>query len=131
MNSRSRPRPVHIGLSARILYPERDALGVKTKTLQVLEHSIAHWVMTRDVLVLMVPSVLQDGIIPRSSIRLRDYAQYLDGLVLQGGADVSPRAYGEDPVRPEWSGDPVRDTSCCTSSWRRANPCWGFVAACN
>jgi putative glutamine amidotransferase len=53
--------------------------------------------------------VLQDGELMRSNIRLRDYADYLDGLILQGGADVSPRAYGEEPLRPEWSGDPVRD----------------------
>jgi len=65
--------------------------------------------MARDVVVLMVPSVLQDGALMRSNIRLRDYAEYIDGLILQGGADVSPRAYGEEPLRPEWSGDPVRD----------------------
>ena len=65
--------------------------------------------MTRDVLLMMVPSVLQDGELVRSNIRLRDYAEYLDGLILQGGADVSPQAYGEEPLRPEWSGDPVRD----------------------
>src|SRR5206468_10570728 len=33
----------------------------------------------------------------------------LDGLVLQGGADVSPQTYAETPVRPEWSGDRPRD----------------------
>lgn len=65
--------------------------------------------MSRDVLVLMVPSVAQDGMLMRSNIRLRDYAEYLDGLILQGGTDVSPRAYGEEPLRPEWAGDPVRD----------------------
>ena len=58
---------------------------------------------------LMVPSVLQDNAAIRSNIRLRDYAEYLDGMILQGGADVSPLAYGEEPLRPEWSGDPVRD----------------------
>lgn len=102
-------RPIRIGLSARIFHPERDARGIRTKTLQVLEQSIAQWVMSRDVLVLMVPSVLQDGILVRSNIRLRDYAENLDGLILQGGADVSPLAYGEEPLRPEWGGDPVRD----------------------
>jgi putative glutamine amidotransferase len=60
-------------------------------------------------MVLMIPSVVQDGTLMRNDIRLRDYAGYLDGLVLQGGADVSPRAYGEEPLRPEWAGDPVRD----------------------
>lgn len=104
-----RRKPIRIGLSARIFHPETDAHGIRTKTLQVLEQSVAQWVMARDVLVLMVPSVVQDGILIRSNIRLRDYAEYLDGLILQGGTDVSPRAYGEEPLRPEWTGDPVRD----------------------
>jgi len=104
-----RKRPVHIGLSARIFHPETGATGLKTKTLQVLEQSVAQWAASRETLVLMVPSVLQDGALMRSSIRIRDYAEYLDGLILQGGADVSPKAYGEEPLKPEWSGDPVRD----------------------
>lgn len=101
--------PLRIGLSARIFHPEPGASGIKTKTLLVLEQSVAQWAMTRDVLLLMVPSVVQDGELIRSNIRLRDYAEYLDGLVLQGGADVSPRSYGEEPLRPEWGGDAVRD----------------------
>jgi putative glutamine amidotransferase len=104
-----RRKALRIGLSARLFYPEHNAVGIKTKTLQVLEQSIAHWVMSRDVLVLMVPSILQDGVLSRSDIRLSDYAECLDGLVLQGGADVSPTAYGEAPLKPEWAGDRVRD----------------------
>lgn len=104
-----RRKALRIGLSARLFYPEQNAVGIKTKTLQVLEQSIAHWVMSRDVLVLMVPSILQDGVLRRSDIRLSDYAEYLDGLVLQGGTDVSPKAYGEEPIKPEWGGDRVRD----------------------
>lgn len=105
----TRRRPVHIGLSARLFHPEQGSRGIKTKTLQVLEQSVAHWVMARDVLVLMIPSITSDGSLMRSDIRLRDYAEYLDGLILQGGADVSPQAYNEEPLRPEWAGDPVRD----------------------
>lgn len=104
-----RRRPVHIGLSARITHPEVAGVGLHSKTLQVLEQSVAQWAASRDTLVLMVPSVLQDGPLMRSNIRVRDYAQYLDGLILQGGADVSPRAYGEEPQHPDWGGDPVRD----------------------
>src|SRR5690606_35945071 len=33
----------------------------------------------------------------------------VDGLLLAGGADLSPRSYGEEPLRPEWSGDAIRD----------------------
>ena len=101
--------PLKIGLSARIFHPEQGVSGIKSKTLQVLEQSVAHWVMSRDVMVFMIPSILADGILERSNIRLRNYVNFLDGLVLQGGADVSPECYGQQPLRPEWRGDPVRD----------------------
>ncbi|HTH93971.1 MAG TPA: type 1 glutamine amidotransferase [Rhodocyclaceae bacterium] len=104
-----RRKPLKIALSARIFHPEPNAHGIRTKTLQVLEQSVAQWVMARDVMLMMVPSAVRDGELLRSNIRLRDYAENLDGLVLQGGADVSPQAYGEQPLDPAWAGDPVRD----------------------
>ena len=105
----SRNKPARIGLSARIFHPEPDAQGIRSKTLQVLEQSVAQWVTVRDVLLLMVPSVVQDGILMRSNIRLRDYAENLDGLILQGGADIDPRAYGEEPTHTVGVPDGVRD----------------------
>ena len=98
-----------IGISARILHPQADAKGLQSKTLQYLEQSVGHWVMSRDVLVLMVPTVDKNGLLHRSNIRLADYARHLDGLVLQGGADVSPRSYGEEALQAEWAGDRFRD----------------------
>lgn len=102
-------RTLKIGLSARLLHPQPDARGLASKTLQYLEQSVAQWIMARDVLVFMIPSITQDGMLDRSAIRLRDYAQHLDGLVLQGGADVNPSAYGEEAIKPEWAGDRTRD----------------------
>ncbi|AVR97451.1 gamma-glutamyl-gamma-aminobutyrate hydrolase family protein [Pseudoduganella armeniaca] len=102
-------RPLRIGISARIFHPEPGATGLRSKNLQYLEESIAQWVMSRDVLVFMIPTVNTDGLLHPSNIRLRDYAKHLDGLVLQGGADVSPQSYAETPTRPEWSGDRARD----------------------
>ncbi len=102
-------RPLRIGISARIFHPEAGATGLRSKNLQYLEESIAQWVMSRDVLVFMIPTVNTDGLLHPSNIRLRDYARHLDGLVLQGGADVSPQSYAETPTRPEWSGDRARD----------------------
>ena len=98
-----------IGISARILHPQTGAKGLQGRTLQYLEQSAAHWVMSRDVLVLMVPTVDKGGLLHRSNIRLADYARHLDGLVLQGGADVSPLSYGEQPLREDWAGDRLRD----------------------
>jgi len=102
-------RTLRIGVSARIFHPEPGALGLRGKTLQYLEESIAHWVMSRDVLVFMIPTVGHQGMLHPSNIRLRDYAKHLDGLLLQGGADVSPQTYAESTARPEWPGDRVRD----------------------
>ncbi|SDH02273.1 Gamma-glutamyl-gamma-aminobutyrate hydrolase PuuD (putrescine degradation), contains GATase1-like domain [Paraburkholderia steynii] len=102
-------RTLRIGVSARIFHPEPGARGLRGKTLQYLEESIAHWVMSRDVLVFMIPTVGHQGMLHPSNIRLRDYAKHLDGLLLQGGADVSPQSYAEVATRPEWPGDRVRD----------------------
>ena len=102
-------RTLKIGVSARIFHPESGSKGLRSKTLQYLEESIAQWVMSRDVLVFMIPTVNTNGLVHPSNIRLRDYAKHLDGLVLQGGADVSPQSYAQAATRPEWSGDRVRD----------------------
>jgi gamma-glutamyl-gamma-aminobutyrate hydrolase PuuD len=102
-------RTLRIGLSARIYHPEPGATGLRSKNLQYLEESIAQWVMARGVMVLMIPTVNTNGLLHPSNITLRHYARNLDGLVLQGGADVSPFTYSETPTRPEWTGDRARD----------------------
>jgi putative glutamine amidotransferase len=102
-------RPLKIGISPRFLHEVPPELGFKGKTLQYLESSVVHWLMTSETLVFMVPSV-SAGEAPRpGNVRIAEYAQELDGLVLQGGADVSPITYGEQPLRQDWKGDRVRD----------------------
>lgn len=102
-------RTLRIGVSARIFHPEPGSTGLRSKNLQYLEESIAQWVMSRDVLVFMIPTVNTNGLLHPSNITLRHYARHLDGLVLQGGADVSPQTYSENATRPEWTGDRARD----------------------
>jgi putative glutamine amidotransferase len=102
-------RTLKIGVSARIFHPQEGAKGLSSKTLQYLEESIAHWVMSRDVMVFMIPTVNNQSSVHPSNIRLRDYAKLLDGLVLQGGADIAPQSYAQTVTRPEWDGDRVRD----------------------
>jgi putative glutamine amidotransferase len=105
------PRPLLIGVSARIYYPgTHGALpGVFTKTLHYLEQSVAHWVLGGHAMAVMIPAVTSDSIVERTDLDLHDYAGALDGLVLQGGNDVAPECYGETPLHPEWAGDAVRD----------------------
>jgi putative glutamine amidotransferase len=106
------PQPLLLGVSARIHHPTGPVLdlgGVYLKTLHYLEQSVAHWVMSKDVLVVMIPAIESEGMIARSDMSLAAYAELLDGLVLQGGSDLAPETYGESPLAPEWSGDRVRD----------------------
>ena len=72
-----------IGVSARIHHPSDHAValsGVYTKTLHYLEQSVAHWVMSKNVLVMMIPSIESEGMIQRSDMRLYHYADALDGM---------------------------------------------------
>lgn len=96
-----------IGISACFLHPDpqRSAFGIKT--LQYIEQSMAHWVMSAGALPVLVPSPAGDT--ARGDVTLADYAGWLDGLVMHGGADVWPGSYGEEPLRPEWRGDRIRD----------------------
>ena len=102
-------RALRIGLSARLMHSPPAELGFRNKTLQYLEQSIAHWIMYHGALVFMIPTLNSSAGLSRSSIRINDVVGALDGLVLQGGADVSPQSYGEEPLRPDWLGDRVRD----------------------
>jgi putative glutamine amidotransferase len=100
------PRP-RIGLSACFFHPDPARPIFKGKTLQYMEQSIAHWVMSTGALAVMIPS--PEGETRRGDVTLGDYAAWLDGLVLQGGSDVWPGSYGEAPLEERWSGDRVRD----------------------
>jgi len=101
--------PLRIGLSARLMHRVPAELGFRDKTLQYLEQSAAHWIMRHGALALMVPTLGFDAEVDRRRVSVRQYVDSLDGLVMQGGADVSPNSYGQQPLRPEWTGDLVRD----------------------
>ena len=90
---------MRIGVSPRLFHPQPGARGVHTKLLDYLEHSVAEWLLERGALPFLIPL----------NSRVGEYVDALDGIVLQGGADISPLAYGQQPLRPEWAGDPVRD----------------------
>jgi len=125
--------PLKIGLSARLLYPDSSRTFLPTKTVQYLEQSAANWVMSGGVLVFMVPEMsLGSPHLPRG-IAVKDYVDALDGLVLQGGADIAPESYGETPLNPKWSGDIVRDRyelSLFREFVRQGKPVLGICRGC-
>lgn len=103
------PRPLRIGISARLMHEPPAELGFHNKRLQYLEQSIAHWIIRHGALAFMVPAVDAESVRVERALSIGCYVDALDGLVLQGGADVSPTSYGQEPIDPRWQGDPVRD----------------------
>ena len=98
-----------IGISACFFHGDPRRAIFKGMTLQYIEQNMAHWIMQKDAMALMIPS--PDGGTRRAASRIgvADYARELDALVLMGGSDVCPETYGEQALRPEWNGDRVRD----------------------
>jgi putative glutamine amidotransferase len=96
-----------IGISACFFHADPARPIFTGKTLQYVEQSIAHWVQSQGALALLIPS--PDGDTRRGDVTLDHYAELLDGLVLEGGSDMWPGSYGKEPLRPEWTGDRVRD----------------------
>ncbi len=100
---------LRVGVSASFFHPDPQRPVFKGMTLQYIEQNVAHWLMQRAVLAYMIPS--PDGWTrrARSPIGVDAYADDLHALLLMGGSDVCPLTYGEEPMRPEWNGDRIRD----------------------
>jgi putative glutamine amidotransferase len=96
-----------IGLSACFSHADHARSLFTGKTLQYVEQSIAHWLMSTGAMVVMVPC--PTGSTQRGDVTYEHYAQWLDGLVMHGGADVWPGSYGEEPLHENWAGDRIRD----------------------
>mgnify|MGYP002778543790 CR=1 FL=1 len=101
------PARPNIGISACFFHADPARPIFTGKTLQYVEQSIVHWVQARGAVAFLIPS--PEGPTKRGDVSLAHYADLLDGLVLEGGSDMWPGSYGEEPLRPEWRGDRVRD----------------------
>jgi putative glutamine amidotransferase len=95
-------RRIRIGVSANFFHADPERKVFRHKTLQYLEERMALSLARAAAVPVLLPDLKDD----EGTEALLDV---VDGIVLAGGADVSPRSYGEEPLRPEWSGDPVRD----------------------
>lgn len=125
--------PLRIGLSARLLHEPPAELGFRGKTLQYLEQSLAHWVIAEGALAFMLPTLESGGALRRAAVSVGDYVRAIDGLLLQGGADVSPQSYGEEALRPEWRGDRIRDLYELDLIWEciiQGKPVLGICRGC-
>jgi len=102
-----------IGLTPRLLRDVPAELGFRGKTLQFLEQSVPHWVMSMGALMVMLPTVEAQQPFHRSTVDIDDFVDALDGLLLQGGADIDPCMYHEPVTHSRGQMDTVRDRFEC------------------
>ena len=89
-----------IGLSACFSHADPARSLFTNKTLQYVEQSIAHWIMSAGAMVVMVPC--PTGETAKGDVTLAHYAEWLDGIVMHGGADVWPGSYGVEALLVAW-----------------------------
>src|SRR4029079_9669581 len=104
---------IKVGISACFFHADPARPIFTGKTLQYVEQSVAHWVMSSSgAIAVMIPRPAGDT--KKAAVTLGDYADWLDALVLEGGSDVSPTSYGETPLDQRWRG------SCVSAYYGRA-----------
>jgi putative glutamine amidotransferase len=94
---------IKIGISSCFMYPDPSRLVFGPKTLSYLENDMATYIAQKGILPILIPDLADE--------LLEDLLEEMDGFVFQGGTDLAPSTYGEEPIIPgKWLGDPVRDT---------------------
>jgi putative glutamine amidotransferase len=93
---------IKIGVSACFMYPDPNRSVFGPKTLSYIENEMASYLTRQGVLPILIPNVSHD--------LLKEYVEMADGFVFQGGTDVAPQNYGEEPIEDgRWKGDARRD----------------------
>jgi putative glutamine amidotransferase len=103
------PQPLRIGIPARIQHL-LEGQEQHYHAHHFLEQSLAHWVMLHGAMLFMIPSLCEACLSTGKVLDQFNYAEALDGLILQGGPDIAPELYGEVPKRSSWAGDIEHDT---------------------
>ena len=91
-----------IGVSSCFFHPNPTRPIFKNKTLLYFEESMARMMLHFGAIPLILPRQF-------AKISSGDILRQVDGLLLQGGSDMSPTSYAEEPIKSEWKGDRERD----------------------
>lgn len=91
---------IKIGISACFQYSDKNRVVFGPKTLSYVENDMLKYVTKKGILPVLIPDV---------SIEVQlDILNEMDGFILQGGVDIAPQTYGEEPIG-QWKGDDYRD----------------------
>lgn len=91
---------IKIGVSACFMYPDVERVVFGPKTLVYLENDMSQYLSRPGVMPILIPDYEGD--------RMKEFLDEMDGFVFQGGADLAPESYGEEPIG-KWKGDRYRD----------------------
>lgn len=78
--------------------PENSAFGIRESVLQVMEYSEA-----------VVAAGGRPVLLPATEKIPDDLLEGIDGLILSGGGDLSPKMFGEEPVEASYGISEIRD----------------------
>ncbi len=93
---------IRIGVSACFLYPDPNRTVFGHKQLTYFEHDMSRFLSRPGVMPILLPDLPWE--------ELEQYLVEMDGFVFQGGADIAPQTYGDQPIENgRWPGDPHRD----------------------
>ena len=95
-------RPVIFGVSCGLMPPDPARALFKGKPLAYGEGNLSEAIARAGAVPFLLPNL-------SDAVRLAGLIDAVDALVLSGGTDVSPQTYGEQPLDPDWAGDPERD----------------------
>jgi len=93
---------IRIGLSVNFIHADPERALYRSKVLQYVESRLSTSLWRAGAMPTLLPDLNDDAAL---ELGIDD----VDGLLLTGGADVSPRTYGEAPIDARWPGDAVRD----------------------
>lgn len=95
---------MRIGLSACFSHGDPRKELFNGKKVIFAERTLTRYIMRHKCLLYIIPAPEDE-----TGTSIEELCKPLDGLILHGGADISPESYGETAIKPIWSGDRFRD----------------------
>ena len=92
---------IKLGISSCFMYPDLSRNVFGHKSLSYVENDMANYVTRKGILPVLIPDIKDEEL-------LNDILNQMDGFILQGGVDLAPETYGEQPIG-KWKGDAYRD----------------------
>lgn len=92
---------IKLGISSCFMYPDLNRNVFGAKSLSYVENDMANYVTRKGILPVLIPDIYDEEL-------LNDILSEMDGFVLQGGVDLAPETYEEQPIG-KWKGDAYRD----------------------